>query len=92
MRRRPARRLADHGTGSATISELAAPFEMSLTAIGKHVRLLEQAQAHNHGEARSNPPMHTRTHRLQRHQKLAAATQRLTIIRTWRARRLEAHL
>jgi DNA-binding transcriptional ArsR family regulator len=32
------------GTGSATISELAEPFGMSLTGMKKHVRLLEQAQ------------------------------------------------
>ena len=29
--------------GSATISELAAPFGMSLTGMKKHVRLLEEA-------------------------------------------------
>jgi len=32
------------GSGRATISELAAPFDMSLTGMSKHVRLLEQAQ------------------------------------------------
>jgi DNA-binding transcriptional ArsR family regulator len=32
------------GAGSATISELAAPFGMSLTGMKKHVRLLEEAQ------------------------------------------------
>jgi DNA-binding transcriptional ArsR family regulator len=32
------------GTGSATISELAEPFGMSLTGMRKHVRVLEQAQ------------------------------------------------
>jgi len=32
------------GTGSATISELAAPFGMSLTGMKKHIRLLEDAQ------------------------------------------------
>ena len=31
------------GTGSATISELAQPFGMSLTGMKKHVRLLEEA-------------------------------------------------
>ena len=31
------------GAGSATISELAAPFGMSLTGMRKHVRLLEDA-------------------------------------------------
>jgi len=31
------------GTGSATISELAEPFGMSLTGMKKHVRLLEDA-------------------------------------------------
>jgi DNA-binding transcriptional ArsR family regulator len=32
------------GRGSATISELAAPFEITLTGIKKHVRVLEQAE------------------------------------------------
>ena len=32
------------GGGSATISELAEPFGMSLTGMKKHVRLLEEAQ------------------------------------------------
>ena len=32
------------GQGSATISELAEPFGMSLTGMKKHIRLLEEAQ------------------------------------------------
>ena len=32
------------GAGSATISELAEPFGMSLTGMKKHVKLLENAQ------------------------------------------------
>ena len=32
------------GGGSATISELAQPFGMSLTGMKKHVRILEEAQ------------------------------------------------
>ena len=32
------------GSGSATISELAEPFGMSLTGMRKHIRLLEQAE------------------------------------------------
>ena len=32
------------GGGSATISELAAPFGMSLTGMKKHIRLLEEAE------------------------------------------------
>jgi len=32
------------GSGRATISELAEPFEMSLTGMKKHIRLLEEAQ------------------------------------------------
>jgi DNA-binding transcriptional ArsR family regulator len=31
------------GTGSATISELAEPFAMSLTGMKKHITLLEEA-------------------------------------------------
>jgi DNA-binding transcriptional ArsR family regulator len=32
------------GSGSATISELAQPFGMSLTGMKKHIQLLEQAE------------------------------------------------
>ena len=32
------------GQGSATISELATPFGMSLTGMKKHVRIIEEAQ------------------------------------------------
>ena len=32
------------GSGSATISELAQPFGMSLTGMKKHIRLLEEAE------------------------------------------------
>jgi len=32
------------GAGSATISELAAPFGMSLTGMKKHIALLEEAE------------------------------------------------
>ena len=36
--------LARLGQGSATISELAEPFGMSLTGLKKHVRVLEDAE------------------------------------------------
>ena len=39
-RRSLVRRLSD---GEATVSELAAPFDMSLAAVSKHVHVLEQA-------------------------------------------------
>ncbi len=32
------------GEGSASISELAEPFDMSLTGMKKHIRVLEEAQ------------------------------------------------
>jgi DNA-binding transcriptional ArsR family regulator len=32
------------GSGSATVSELAEPFGMSLTGMKKHIRLLEEAE------------------------------------------------
>jgi DNA-binding transcriptional ArsR family regulator len=32
------------GQGSASISELAAPYDMSLTGMKKHIRVLEEAQ------------------------------------------------
>jgi DNA-binding transcriptional ArsR family regulator len=42
----PTRRavLEQLGAGSATITELAEPFGMSLTGMKKHIRLLEEAQ------------------------------------------------
>ena len=42
----PTRRavLEQLGSGSATISELAEPFGMSLTGMKKHIRLLEEAE------------------------------------------------
>ena len=42
----PTRRsvLEQLGAGSATVSELAEPFGMSLTGMKKHIRLLEEAQ------------------------------------------------
>ena len=41
----PARRamLAQLAKGQATVNELAAPFEMSLPAVSKHIRVLEEA-------------------------------------------------
>jgi DNA-binding transcriptional ArsR family regulator len=32
------------GRGAASVSELAQPFEMSLTGMKKHIRLLEEAE------------------------------------------------
>jgi len=42
----PTRRalLAELAAGERTVSELAAPFPMSLTAVSKHLRVLEGAQ------------------------------------------------
>jgi DNA-binding transcriptional ArsR family regulator len=41
----PTRRgiLARLATGAANVSELAAPFQMSLAAVSKHIKVLEQA-------------------------------------------------
>ena len=41
----PARRaiLAQLARGDATVNELAAPFEMSLPAVSRHIKVLEQA-------------------------------------------------
>ena len=41
----PTRRgiLARLATGEATVTELAAPYEMSLAAVSKHLKVLEQA-------------------------------------------------
>jgi DNA-binding transcriptional ArsR family regulator len=41
----PTRRaiVAELATGEATVSQLASPFPMSLTAVSKHLRVLEEA-------------------------------------------------
>ena len=65
------------GAGSATISELAEPFGMSLTGMKKHIRLLEEAQPRHHGEGRPCPQMHARALCLRGHQHVAAAARPL---------------
>jgi len=49
----PARRaiLARLAQGDATVNELAAPFEMSLPAISKHIRVLEGAKLIRRGRS-----------------------------------------
>jgi DNA-binding transcriptional ArsR family regulator len=54
----PTRRaiLARLALGEATVTELAAPFEMSQPAISKHLKVLEQAGLISHGrEAQRRP-------------------------------------
>lgn len=48
----PARRamLARLGRGEATVGELAEPFDMSLPAITKHLKVLERAQLISRGK------------------------------------------
>jgi uncharacterized protein YdhG (YjbR/CyaY superfamily) len=58
------------GAGSATISELAEPFGMSLTGMKKHIRLLD-------GEGRPRSHVHARALRLRGHQHVAAAARPL---------------
>ena len=43
--------LAHLMTGEATVSELAEPFEMSMAAISKHLKVLEQAGLISRGRA-----------------------------------------
>ena len=49
----PTRRaiLARLSTGEATVTELAAPFEMSLPAVSKHLKVLERAGLISRGRA-----------------------------------------
>src|SRR5579875_418278 len=65
-RRRIVERL---GHGGATISELARPFEMSLTGMNKHVRILERAglvSTRKSGRTRRVSLGHARLHELER--------------------------
>ena len=45
------------GRGNATITELAEPFEMSLTGLKKHVQVLEEAELVTHREGRADAPL-----------------------------------
>jgi DNA-binding transcriptional ArsR family regulator len=54
----PTRRaiLARLATGEATVTELAAPFEMSLPAVSKHLKVLERAGLISRGRERQWRP------------------------------------
>jgi DNA-binding transcriptional ArsR family regulator len=69
------------GGGSATISELAEPFGMSLTGMKKHVRVLEDAQL-------------VRTEKVGRTRRCSLVPQPLAHVETWLQRldRFEALL
>ena len=48
-------------TGEATVNELAEPFEMSLPAISKHIRVLEEAGLIERGRRAQFRPCRIRT-------------------------------
>src|SRR5256714_12157966 len=54
----PTRRaiLARLASGEATVNELAAPFEMSLPAISKHLKVLERAGLIGRGQVAQTRP------------------------------------
>ena len=58
------------GRGSATISELAEPFGISLTGLGKHVQVLEDAEL-------------VRTEKVGRTRWCSLGTQDLTAVQQW---------
>ena len=58
------------GRGSATISELAEPFGMSLTGMKKHVRVLEEAEL-------------VTTEKVGRARRCSAGPRRLEDVREW---------
>src|SRR4051794_23991365 len=60
------------GRGSATISELAEPFDISLTGMKKHVRVLEEAGL-------------VTTEKVGRTRRCTAGPRRLDDVRTWTA-------
>src|SRR5580692_10442795 len=56
----PTRRgiLARLATGDATVKELAEPYEMSLAAVSKHLKVLETAGLISHGKDAQWRPRH----------------------------------
>jgi DNA-binding transcriptional ArsR family regulator len=63
----PTRRsiLARLATGDATVSELAAPYEMSLAAVSKHLKVLEGAGLVSRGRDAQWRPCHFEAEPLQ---------------------------
>lgn len=57
--------LARLAKGDATVNELAAPFDISLPAISKHLKVLEQAGLITRGRNAQYRPCHLETERLQ---------------------------
>jgi DNA-binding transcriptional ArsR family regulator len=62
----PTRRglLARLATGDATVSELAMPYDMSLAAISKHLKVLENAGLISRGRDAQWRPCHLKADRL----------------------------
>ena len=75
------------GSGSATISELAEPFGMSLTGMKKHVTAARGGGARHDGEGRPRPQVHARALRLRGDQHVAAAARPLRAGRRTNERR-----
>ena len=75
--RNPPRRARTVGAGSATITELAEPFGMSLTGMKKHIRLLEEAELVTTEKVGRIRTMHARSVCIRGHQHVAAATRPL---------------
>ena len=63
----PTRRgiLARLATGDATVSELAEPYEMSLAAVSKHLKVLESAGLVSRGREAQWRPVHLEAEPLQ---------------------------
>ena len=82
----PTRRaiLAQLATGSATVTELAAPFDISLPAISRHLKVLEQA-----GLIRRQVEAQKRRCHLQQ-QRLAAASDWIETYRNYWQQRFDA--
>jgi DNA-binding transcriptional ArsR family regulator len=51
--------------GDATVSELAAPFEMSLPAVSKHLKVLERCGLISRGRDAQFRPCHLEAHTLE---------------------------
>jgi DNA-binding transcriptional ArsR family regulator len=57
--------MARLATGDATVKELAKPYDMSLAAVSKHLKVLETAGLISHGKDSQWRPRHLEAARLQ---------------------------
>ena len=87
----PVRRaiIAHLSRGPATVNEIAAPFEISLQAVSKHIQVLEQAQLVTRTRDAQRRPVHLNPARLEA---LTAWIDQYRLVREGQFRSLDAVL